>query len=203
MALTLRKNYLLALVALNILLLPSLYIWGHPNFLYALFRPAPGTPLPVYGEMPFFGMLTQDGQSFGNPQMKGKYWVADFIFTRCQNQCPMMSTKFRALQTVLPADVGLASFSVDPEHDTPDVLKSYAGQYNAREAKWFFLTGSKEAIEQVVDALHLGRSDDPGMHSLRFVLLDKQLRVRGYYDSEDTESLGKMKADIESLRRER
>ncbi len=133
--------------------------------------------------------------------MSGSLWVVNFIFTRCPNQCPLMSGKFSLLQKSLPPDVKLASFSVDPDHDSPEVLKDYGASYKSDPDRWVFLTGSMPVVQEIMSQLHLGRTEEPVMHSLRFVLLDKHLRVRGYYDSGDTEALGKMRTDIEELRK--
>ena len=198
--LQIRKNFLWFIVLLNLTVLPVLYWRGHPALLHG--KPRPSEPgLPVYGQMPAFELTRENGQPLSNRQMTGSLWVTDFIFTRCPNQCPMMSSKFGTLQKTLPPGVRLASFSVDPEHDTPEILRSYAQTYGADASRWIFLTGGREAVRRIMNALHLGQEDDPGMHSLRFVLLDKELRVREYYDSEEAESLGKMRADIEQLRK--
>ena len=202
MASALRKNFIVILVGLNLVLLPVLFIANRARFFHGLLQTRPDA-LPVYGQTPSFELMREDGSAFGSGQMQGKIWLADFIFTRCQNQCPLMSVKFHALQTVLSPEVRLASFSVDPEFDTPEVLRAYAGTHNAMPDKWVFLTGNKIELWNIMRALHLSSEDDPAMHSLRFVLLDKALRIRGYYDSTETESLVKMRADIEELRTEK
>ena len=195
-----RRKSLFFLAAANLVILPLLYWLGHPVLVHRTRPQGPG--LPVYGRMPAFELTRESGAPFGNKEMEKNIWVADFIFTRCPNQCPMMSVKFGALQNSLPAGVRLASFSVDPEYDTPEKLSTYAQNYKADASRWVFLTGPNQTMRNIRKDLHLGTENDPGMHSLRFVLLDKQRRVRGYYDSGDTESLGKMRSDIESLRKE-
>ena len=199
---TVRKKFLWFLLWLNLALLPVLFIAGRSAFFYGRAATTPDA-LPVYARMPEFELTREDGTAFGSARMRGGLWLADFMFTRCQNQCPMMSVKFRALQGVLPPETRLVSFSVDPGHDTPEILKAYADEYKARADKWVFLTGDQKKLQGLMKALHLGSEDDPAMHSLRFVLLDKSLRVRGYYDSTETESLAKMKTDIEQLRKEK
>ena len=196
-----RKNFLWSILLINLIVLPLLYWRAHPAFFHG--GPSPTATLPVYGQMPSFQLTRENGEAFNAERMKGAIWVANFIFTRCPNQCPMMSAKFGTLQNNLPEDTRLASFSVDPEYDTPRVLSSYAQDYHADTRRWFFLTGDHPTILRIMDAVHLGTESDPGMHSLRFVLLDKQLRVRGYYDSQDNQSLARLRPDIEQLRKER
>ena len=197
-----RKNFIWAIVLLNLILLPTLYWLGHPAFLHGASGTA-NADLPVYGQMPDFKLTQQDGKIFDDKKMRGHIWLADFMFTRCPNQCPMMSVKFGALQGSLPSDVRLVSFSVDPEHDDTAALKNYAGTYGAKEGRWIFLTGETAVIHSIMSRLHLGNDNDPNMHSLRFVLLDKDLRVRGYYDSTDSASLDAMKKDVGQLRKAR
>ena len=108
-----------------------------------------------------------------------------------------MTAKFALLQKTLPPDVRLVSFSVDPENDTPEKLRAYASAAGADEKKWLFLTGQKTEIVRVLSALHLGNGDDPGMHSLRFVLLGPELQILGYYNSEDSGALAQLKHDID------
>ena len=195
-----RKNFLWIVLAINVILIPWLYWAGHPRLLHGASRP--DTPeLPVYGQMPFFRLIRENGDGFESRQMKGNFWIADFIFTRCPNQCPLMSGKFAYLQKSLPPGTRLASFSVDPEHDEPAILKKYGENFKADGKKWVFLTGEKETIHKIMNELHLGSPDDPGMHSLRFVLLDKELRVRGYYDSTDNASLEKIAVDVRQLQK--
>ena len=197
-----RKNFLWLLLAVNLAALPALYWLGRPVLFHGVSL-SDTEALPVYGQMPSFQLTQQDGKRFGNEQMKGALWIADFMFTRCPNQCPLMSVQFSALQKKLPKEARLASFTVDPEHDDPQTLKAYAQNYQADPDRWLFLTGDPPVIRRIMNDLHLGRADDPGMHSLRFVLLDKALRVRGYYDSTDAGSLSKLAPDIGRLRREK
>ena len=100
-----------------------------------------------YGMVPSFELTNQNGQTFGSAQLGGKIWIADFIFTMCPGPCPMISSRMSELQKPLEkTDVHLVSFSVDPEHDTPQVLRGYAEKLNAQPQRWDFLTGPKDAI---------------------------------------------------------
>ena len=91
--------------------------------------------LPQYGTVPAFEFTDQNGQPFGSPQLVGKIWIADFVYSTCPGPCPMISSRMGELQKPLrDTDVKLVSFSVDPQHDTPAVLREYAAQ--AQRAAW-------------------------------------------------------------------
>src|SRR5213594_5132066 len=97
-----------------------------------------------YGTVSSFQLTNQNGQPFGSPQLAGKIWVADFVYTTCPGPCPLISSRMSELQKPLEkTDVHLVSFSVDPEKDTPEVLDGYAGKLGADPERWDFLTGPK------------------------------------------------------------
>src|SRR5260370_12349444 len=105
-----------------------------------------------YGAVPSFQLVNQNGQPFGSAQLAGKIWIADFIYTTCPGPCPMISSRMSELQKPLEkTDVHLVSFSVDPEKDTPQVLRGYADKLQADPARWDFLTGPKIAIYKLSD----------------------------------------------------
>src|SRR6266403_4916155 len=139
-----------------------------------------------YGTVPEFVLLNQDGKNFGSAQLRGKIWIADFIYTTCPGPCPMISTRMSELQKPLEkTDVHLVSFSVDPIRDTPEVLRSYAERLHTEPKRWDFLTGRKSAIYNLSHndfklAVSDG-SDEAGMpvHSTRMVLVDRHGQIRG------------------------
>src|SRR3989441_8540501 len=95
----------------------------------------------LYGTVPGFQLTNQNGQPFGSAQLSGKIWIADFIYTTCPGPCPMISSRMSELQKPLEkTDVHLVSFSVDPEKDTPEVLRGYAEMLRAEPKRWDFLT---------------------------------------------------------------
>ena len=166
-------------------------------------------PLPAYGDVPKFELINQDGQPFGSEQLAGKIWIADFIFTTCPGPCPIISTRMSELQKPLgKTDVHLVSFSVDPEKDTPEVLRAYADKLRKEPLRWDFLTGSREAIYSLSkDGFKLGVSDgseEEGVpvHSTRFVLVDRRGTIRGYYDALTPDAVTKLLADTNHLLRE-
>jgi len=162
-----------------------------------------------YGTVPSFQFTNQNGQPFGSPQLAGKIWIADFIYTTCPGPCPMISSRMSELQKPLEkTDVQLVSFSVDPEKDTPEVLRSYAERLQAEPGRWDFLTGPKSAIYKLShDGFKLAVSDGSDaqgipVHSTRMVLVDRHGQIRGYYDATEPEAVTKLLADTNHLLRE-
>ncbi len=162
-----------------------------------------------YGMVPAFQLTNQNGQAFGSGQLNGKIWIADFVYTTCPGPCPMISSRMSELQKPLEkTDVHLVSFSVDPEKDTPAVLRDYAAKLQAEPGRWDFLTGSKSTIYKLShDGFKLAvseGSDEQGIpvHSTRMVLVDRQGQIRGYYDAVEPEAITKLVADTTHLLRE-
>ena len=160
--------------------------------------------LKVYGQVPEFQLISQTGQMFDRKQLDGKIWVADFIYTHCPGPCPRMSSQLRRVQTAVAElpDVRLVSFSVDPEHDSPSVLAEYARRYQAVPGRWFFLTGDSKTLDTLDrHAFMLGNLDGSMQHSTRFVLVDRQGRIRGYYGTSEDDPTARLIADIRWLAR--
>jgi protein SCO1/2 len=166
---------------------------------------------PVLGTLPDFALVDQEGSGFGSDELRGTVWIADFIFTRCPDMCPMLSSVMARVQRQLArdpafADVRLVSISVDPEHDTPERLAAYAAKYGAEPDRWFFLTGERQAIWRLSKEgfrLAVGESprgaDAPLFHSDKFVLADRAGRIRGYYDATDQEALLALMRDLRGV----
>jgi protein SCO1 len=166
-------------------------------------------PLNSYGVVPSFTLVNQKGQSFGTSQLRGKIWIADFIFTSCPGPCPMISSRMSELQKPLSeTDVHLVSFTVDPEKDTPAVLSAYGEKLHAEPGRWDFLTGAKSAIYNLSrNGFKLGVSDageQPAgpIHSTRMILVDRRGQIRGYYDATAADGVTKLLADTSHLLRE-
>ena len=163
-------------------------------------------PLPAYGAAPEFSLVDQEGRSLRSTDLKGKVVLAAFIFTNCPDFCPLLSAKMSQAQDLLKArgwfgeKVLLVSFSVDPERDTPPVLKAYGEKFRADALGWRWATGEPEQVRRVVvDGFHLplnttttpvSGGDSPGRgrdgptidiaHTDRMVLIDTAGQVRGY-----------------------
>jgi len=162
-----------------------------------------------YGTVPGFQLINQNGQPFGSAQLTDKIWIADFVYTTCPGPCPMISSRMSELQKPLEkTDVHLVSFSVDPEKDTPEVLRSYSERLQAQPGRWDFLTGSKSAIYKLShDGFKLAVSDGSDaegipVHSTRMVLVDRHGAIRGYYDATEADAITKLLADTNHLLRE-
>ena len=205
---TLRKRRSAStLVLWGILLLCLAGVVG--GFLRSRKAPAPvqvsAQSLLRYGTAPAFLLTDQDGQPFDSARLKGKVWIADFIFTSCAGTCPEMSGKMARLQNRLNRDIQLISVSVDPGRDTPPVLASYARRFKAEAGRWHFLTGDREKIAALVQqgfGLSLaegGSPQEPVIHSIRFVLVDGNGVLRGFYDSTDPQALEQLVHDANVL----
>jgi cytochrome oxidase Cu insertion factor (SCO1/SenC/PrrC family) len=167
--------------------------------------PALAIPLPE------FTLIDQDGRHLGLIDLRGRAWIANFIFTRCATVCPRLTGEMAKLQEVLrddPAwpDLNLVSISVDPEHDDPQVLSDYASEHGADPGRWRFLTGSRDQIWQLCKEgfkLPVGEAPDdadmPIFHSAAFVLVDRIGRIRGYYQDLDGESGEALLRDLRAV----
>lgn len=177
------------------------------------FSSKPTAPLPILGQAVDFQLTERSGKMISLADLKGKVWIADFIFTRCAGICPMMSLKMQRIQEKLKENPGVrfVSFSVDPQYDTPQVLQEYAKRFRADRDRWLFLTGDKAQIFKLSQQhFHLGVADIPeaeragGLdqsvaHSSKFVLIDTLGQIRGYYSSEDESSMEKLARDVKEI----
>jgi len=161
--------------------------------------------LQVYYDVPEFQLTSQDGQPFDSKVLRGKIWVADFIYTTCPVPCPRMTSQMHEVQNAIEKmpDVKLVSFTVDPARDTPAVLAAYAKVHGASAEHWYFLTGPAATLQQIDrDTFKLGNVDATLQHSTRFVLVDRQSRIRAYYDTSETDAIRRVIRDIFELARE-
>ncbi len=163
--------------------------------------PVAGTELSF--AVPSFSLTDQNGQGVTEQSLRGKPWVAAFIFTQCAGPCPMMSAKMAELQKRVPdAALKLVSFTVDPARDTPAVLKQYAQTLNADESRWLFLTGTEDAMMQIARGMQIAAqpatADAPILHSTKFLLVDAAGIVRGAYSSDDA-GFNKLATDAAAL----
>ena len=167
--------------------------------------------LPTFGVVPDFSLTDQVGNPFTRETMKGRTWIAAFVFTRCPSACPRVTRAMRDLQVKAVqrnAKIHLVSFSVDPEFDTPVVLRSYAKEYSADLVNWSFVTGNAEMIqktaEQGLKIAAQGKADptkaDFGItHGTQLVLVDARGTIRGYYASNDDAALARLLDDATRL----
>jgi protein SCO1/2 len=155
------------------------------------------TKLPVIARVADFTLTNQDDQAVTLADLSNRVWVADIIFTRCAGSCPIMSTEMKSLQDALPtaSPAKLVTLTTDPDYDTPAILKRYGEHYGADFQRWTFLTGTKKELAGLAaGSLKLGSTpvapqdrqspDDLFVHSTIFVVVDKQARLRGIFQTE-------------------
>jgi cytochrome oxidase Cu insertion factor (SCO1/SenC/PrrC family) len=176
---------------------------------------APPANPPILGAISAFQLTRSDGGPIDAAFFQNKIWVADFIFSRCSGPCPMMTSRMAALQATLrsradwknlQSNLLLVSVSVDPEHDSPEVLRRYAELAQADPKSWLFLTGPRDEVWRLIkDGFKLPVfQESPGgsgpiVHSPKFVLIDGHARVRGYYDVLETEGYSPLLHDLDRL----
>ena len=179
--------------------------------------------LPIYGRVPDFTLVERSGKPLTAADLEGRVWVANFIFTHCAGMCPALSTRMAALQRALDGDrdagtatggrsgVRLVSFSVDPTRDNPETLRAYAERFGADPERWFFVTGTRDAVHRLVrDGFKLSvaemapgapgyAADEPITHSDRFVLVDRERRIRALVHGTDEEAVADLMRGIGQL----
>ncbi len=192
------RRLLLGLVAVFLLaVVPSVVI---PTLMC---RP-PDPHLDVLATIPAFALTDERGQPFTAEALHGEVTIVSFIFTRCEQSCPVTTMKMQKIAEKTD-DVGnrvkLVSISVDPSYDTPARLAEYAKHYNADPARWRFVTGEVAAVQALVEGPFMNTMQRDGStasgapniaHSNRFWLVDGELRIRGAYDSNDVQKLDEM-----------
>lgn len=162
---------------------------------------------PVKGSVPDFSLMTQTGNPISKKNLDGKIYVADFIFTRCSDICPRMAVQMTRVQEKYKDnhDFKILSFTVDTENDSLSVLSDYAINCNAIKDKWYFITGKKEEIFSLaregfkLSAEESADSPQNFIHSDRFVLVDKEGKIRGYYSGLDSTEVNQLIRDIDIL----
>jgi cytochrome oxidase Cu insertion factor (SCO1/SenC/PrrC family) len=172
---------------------------------------APNEDLGAIGD---FTLTDQQGREVSRSDLLGKVWVASFIFTRCATLCPQVCASMAQLQEETDAETGVmfVSFSVDPDNDTPLVLKQYAARFGADSSRWIFLTGAREKIYELIQRGFLlgvqqneGAARTPGnevTHSSRLVLVDRRghIHARDSFDGRKVDEEGKPVNDLPRLR---
>ena len=191
-----------------------------PTPVLPIFQPAMVDPVLVdesiqyvkkYHRINDFSLTNQNKENITHFDYDDHIYVADFFFTTCPSICPMMTENMVYLQSLLNdlPDIKLLSFSVTPEIDTPEVLKAYAQQKGVNDSRWNLLTGNKKEIYNLARRSYLvvqqdGNGDKHDMiHTENFVLIDKQRRIRGYYDGTQRNAMDQIRADIDILLQEK
>ncbi|MFC5407951.1 SCO family protein [Larkinella bovis] len=160
----------------------------------------------VYYQIPPFQYTNQDSLPVSDKTFAGKIYVADFFFTSCPTICPKMKTQMKRVFDKFKGnpDIMLLSYTIDPRHDTPAVLKEFATSLGVTGQQWQFATGPKEEIFKTGKSYMVVAQDDAGapgglLHSGHFVLVDKEKHVRGMYDGTTEEGADRLMADLNRL----
>jgi protein SCO1 len=160
----------------------------------------------IFKKIPNFELVSEQGETFTKENLQGKVYVADFFFATCPGICKKMSSQLVRVQEAFQNDstVKIVSFTVNPEHDSSQVLKNYADMYGADPEKWTFLTGPREEIYSLArNGFYLpvmkveGQQDF--IHSEKFMLVDKNHHVRGIYDGTDPVDVDRLITEIRVL----
>lgn len=162
----------------------------------------------IYHTIGSFSFVNQYGDTITENTINNKIVVTDFFFATCQSICPKMSSQLVHVQKAFEKDndVLILSHTVNPMHDTVEVLNGYGLQYGAIKNKWHLLTGNKKAIydmarySYLVNAIEDDGSEEGFLHSELFVLVDAQKRIRGMYDGTDSVAVVKLINDIKTLK---
>ena len=170
--------------------------------LIIVLQPKEENELPIIGQIPSFDLIDQNGESFTLESVKGSVWLADFIFTTCAGPCPIMTERMSTVQhDLIDIDkLKFVSFTVNPDYDTPEVLKKYAKRYDADISTWSFVTGKYEQIQELIaNGFKMGDEEEIVFHSSRFALVDHEGNLRGYYSGTEPMDHENLTRDIHSL----
>ena len=214
------KRFFLVLGILSTAIVLLFFRALQPTPALPIYQPAMVDPVLVdesiqyvkkYHRIGDFSLTNQNNKNISHLDYDDHIYVADFFFTTCPSICPIMTENMVYLQSLVNdlSEVKLLSFSVTPEIDTPEVLKAYAQQKGINDSRWNLLTGDKKEIYKLARQSYLvvqedGNGDEHDMiHTENFVLIDKQRRIRGYYDGTQREDMEQIRADIDILRQEK
>jgi protein SCO1 len=207
-----RNLLLLGFVALSVLFGAAFWYWQANLQSRGGWEEKPLQGLKAFGAVPGFSFTERDGRRISLSDLKGNIWVVNFIYTNCPDTCPIQSAQMKRLQEDFKneKELLLVSITVDPKRDTPKVLSEYADRFGADPERWFFLTGEKETIYKFAqEGFRLGAVEIPHekrpesgathTHSPRFVLVDREAQIRGYYVSTDAEAMKRLRRDLNVL----
>lgn len=193
------------------LLVVAIAAVGSGILLPAMMCRPPDPVLDHLGAVGSFALTDERNQPFNDDALRGHITLVNFIFTRCDTICPVTTMKMAGLQEKtfdIAAKVKLASFSVDPEYDTPERLAEFAQRHRADPARWRFITGKAEAMRQLVEGPFMNSMTNEGIratgapqisHSGYFALVDSKAQIRGLYDSNNIQRLDEMLRDARFL----
>jgi protein SCO1/2 len=210
---SLRIGLLFLIIVVPILVIAFFNLFGENHHRLFIFQPIDsvetkqGYQVTKAYTVPSFQLTNEEGKTFSSESLKGKVYVANFIFTRCEGQCKDMSNQLIRVQEAFRnhKEVFIVSFTVDPEYDTVGVLKTYAEAHQAIPSRWMFLTGKKEYIYNLGQTgffvSTMEEKDKPlsFLHSEKFILVDQHGWIRGFYDGTDQKEVDRLITEIKVL----
>lgn len=168
-----------------------LFSIGFPLFFMFLEKPEPP---PIIETAPTFSLINQDQVELTNADLEGRITLVNFIFTRCRDVCPSLTTKLKHVKNEIGdrSDIQYLTITVDPEFDSPKVLVEYRKRFEIKSDKWHFLTGSYDEIRELVDGFQLALQRGPSIddipdirHSEKIVLIDQSSNIRWFYSTDE------------------
>ncbi|UBZ08238.1 SCO family protein [Salegentibacter mishustinae] len=213
------KKFAIVLFILSVIIIYSIYSLLKPEETLPVYQPdmvnaelVDSTVRYVrkYHTVKDFELINQNGDTITQDYYKDKIYVADFFFTTCLTICPVMTDHMLKIQEKIKDDpeVLLLSHTVFPKTDSVPVLKAYAEEKGVLDKKWNLVTGDKKHIYELARKSYLAsKSNGDGgpydmIHTENFVLVDKEKRIRGFYDGTDAEAIENLMHDIKVLKRE-
>ena len=169
------------------------------------YEPSPAGELPQLWSLPGFSTVDHRGAERSRESLRGRPFIASFIFTQCTNVCPAMTSRLVQIQRRLAGqDLRFVSFSVDPAHDSSQVLAEYARSWNAEETRWSLVATDEQRLPELLAAFRVTAEptadpDNPIVHSSVFFLVDAEGQVRGVYASEDRLAIDRLVEDAARL----
>lgn len=208
---------ILIMMFFSVVVLTSFYFILQPKVILPIYSPNMVSQelvdeniryIKKYHRIADFSLTNQNGEKITQKNYENKIYIADFFFTTCPTICPIMTDNMTYLQEKLlkNKNILLASFSVTPDIDNVEVLKDYALEKGVLSYKWNLLTGDKKMIYDLARKSYLVvKNDGDGgkydmIHTENFVLIDKEKRIRGFYDGTNKEEMEKLLNDVEILK---
>ena len=209
------KKFFVVLGILSVIILYLMYNALKPEKRLPVYQPNMVNPELVdstlldvkkYHTIADFSLVNQNGKTITQKDYKDKIYVADFFFTTCPTICPIMTKNMAAIQDKIGEEVMLLSHSVTPKIDSVPRLKEYAIEKGVIDSKWNLVTGDKKQIYDLARKSYLAvKTDGDGgpydmIHTENFILVDKERRIRGFYDGTNPKEIDKLLGDIEILK---
>lgn len=219
-------NRIIFLVVFSIIMIPTIYFLMRPKEEKSL---PIINPVDLHEEMVdpellrvgyghtigSFSFQNQEGETITENDVKGKIFVAEYFFTTCLTICPVMNDQMQRVHKKFKSNnsIRILSFTVDPKTDTVEQMKRYADSHKADPKSWFFLTGEKDKLYELArksffvlkpaEAENQGDVGSDFIHTNNFVLVDRKMRIRGYYDGTSSKEVEKLMTDIDLLLEEK